>query len=130
MGHFRSYCYARTAMLSSSAATSMRGARASAWISPSQHATIAPIDITKTAIIRDVIVRPGASKDDPALRGYWDTRNQQKGKVRFGANRKEKHQSRSRDHLPATLRSCGDACTMSVRLQPTQWAPSPRIGSS
>jgi RNA-directed DNA polymerase len=52
-----------------------------------KRVTIALIDVTKTAIIPHVIVRTGASKDDPQLRSYWDARNQERGRVRYDADR-------------------------------------------
>jgi RNA-directed DNA polymerase len=52
-----------------------------------KRATVALVDVTKTAIIPHVVVQTGASKDDPALRSYWDMRNRQSAMVRYDADR-------------------------------------------
>ena len=49
--------------------------------------TVALVDVTKTAILPHVIVKTGASTDDPSLRAYWDRRNRQKGAIRYNADR-------------------------------------------
>lgn len=50
-------------------------------------ATIALVDMTKNHILRHVLVREGASKDDPALRDYWEARNRLRGAIRYDADR-------------------------------------------
>jgi RNA-directed DNA polymerase len=45
------------------------------------------VNVTTTTILRHVLVRNGAPKDDPALRSYWAARNRQRGAIRYDADR-------------------------------------------